>query len=135
MSVLVIIACCVIGVILFGVGVTSFDSYSPFFTILGVSIISLSFLLFCCRAFFDVREKNAQNQNTQYSQVQEETTQNVNKNYNYNYNCDEGETSTTYNVQTTTESCTCSNCLKERNIVPTTTAPNTKCTCSNCVGQ
>lgn len=63
MSVLVIIACCVIGVILFGVGVTSFDSYSPFFTILGVSIISLSFLLFCCRAFFDVREKNAQNQN------------------------------------------------------------------------
>lgn len=135
MSVLVIIACCVIGVILFGVGVTSFDSYSPFFTILGVSIISLSFLLFCCRAFFDVREKNAQNQSTQYSQVQEETTQNVNKNYNYNYNCDEGETSTTYNVQTTTESCTCSNCLKERNIVPTTTAPNTKCTCSNCVGQ
>lgn len=135
MSVLVIIACCVIGVILFGVGVTSFDSYSPFFTILGVSIISLSFLLFCCRAFFDVREKNAQNQSTQYSQVQEETTQNVNKNYNYDYNCNEGETSTTYNVQTTTESCTCSNCLKERNIVPTTTAPNTKCTCSNCVGQ
>ena len=135
MSVLVIIACCVIGVILFGVGVTSFDSYSPFFTILGVSIISLSFLLFCCRAFFDVREKNAQNQSTQYSQVQEETTQNVNKNYNYDYNCNEGETSTTYNVQTTTESCTCSNCLKERNIVPTTTAPNTKCTCSKCVGQ
>ncbi len=135
MSVLVIIACCVIGVILFGVGVTSFDSYSPFFTILGVSIISLSFLLFCCRAFFDVREKNAQNQSTQYSQVQEETTQNVNKNYNYDYNCNEGETSTTYNVQTTTESCTCSNCLKERNTVPTTTAPNTKCTCSKCVGQ
>lgn len=88
---------------------------------------------------FDVREKNAQNQSTQYSQVQEETTQNVNENYNYNYNhnynYDEGETTATYNAQNAAEPCTCSNCLKERNTVPTTTAPNTKCTCSKCVGQ
>lgn len=136
MSISINIFCFVIGVILFVVGAIAFNSDSLFFNIFGTFLLLIS-LSFCVGAVFDVREKNAQNQSTQYSQVQEETTPNVNENYNYNYNynCDEGETSTTYNVQTITEPCTCSNCLKERNTIPTTTAPNTKCTCSNCVGQ
>lgn len=112
MSISINIVCFVIGVILFGVGAIALTSDSLFFNIFGTFLLLISLSL-CWGAFFDVREKNAQNQNTQYSQVQEETTQNVNKNYNYNYdyNCDEGETSTTYNVQTTTEPCTCSNCV------------------------
>ncbi len=136
MSISINIACFVIGVILFGVGVKAFTSDSLFFAIFGLLLLLIALSL-CFGAFFDVSEKNAQNQSTQYSQVQEETTQNVNENYNYNYNhnYNEGETTATYNVQATTEPCTCSNCLKERTTVATTTEPNTKCTCSRCVGQ
>lgn len=98
--------------------------------------IALFFLLLGCLNHLDYIENNSTNQSTPCSQVQEETKPKINENYNYNYNhnynYNEGETNTTYNVQTTTEPCTCSNCLKEKNTVPTTTQPNTKCTCSNC---
>lgn len=115
MSVSINIVCFVIGVIFFGVGVKTFTSDSLFFAVFGFVLLLISLSL-CFGAFFDVREKNAPNQSTQYSQVQEETT-------------------ATYNAQNTTEPCTCSNYLKERTTVATTTEPNTKCTCSRCVGQ
>lgn len=95
--------------------------------------ITLFFLLLGC---LDYTENNSTNQSTPCSQVQEETKPKINENYNYNYNhnynYNEGETTATYNVQTTTEPCTCSNCLKGKNTVPTTIQPNTKCTCNNC---
>ena len=109
----------------------------------GALLISISVVLFWGTIIFlaigckdNSVSEPCTNQNTQYSQVQEETKPKINENYNYNYNhnynYNEGETTATYNVQTTTEPCTCSNCLKERTTVATTTEPNTKCTCSNC---
>ena len=78
--------------------------------------IALSFLLLGCLDYLDYTENNNTNQSTPCSQVQEETKPKINENYNYNYshnyNYNEGETNTTYNVQTTTEPCTCSNCLR-----------------------
>lgn len=110
------------------------DCFSAFGVLSLISFfIALFFLLLGCS---DYTENNSTNQSTPCSQVQEETKPKINENYNYNYNhnynYNEGETNTTYNVQTTTEPCTCSNCLKGKNTVPTTTQPNTKCTCSNC---
>lgn len=111
-----IIACFVVAIILFVVGVATFAiSDSPFFNLFAGFLLFTSLSL-CLGTFFDLREENDQNQSTPYSQVQEETKPNVNENYNYNYNhnydYNEGETTATYNVQTTTEPCTCSNCLK-----------------------
>ena len=128
--------------ILFVFGVATASPYNSFGTILLLMSILTGFgtilLLNEGKKYSSFTEPNV-NQGTQCSQVQEETKPNVNENYNYNYNhnynYDEGETTTTYNVQTTTEPCTCSNCLKERNTVPATTEPNTKCTCSKCIGQ
>ena len=123
----------IITLILVIVGIIIFlnDPYNPCIYFL-IPLIILSALLTCLAYNLDSNPK----QGTQYSQVQEETKPKINENYNYNYNhnynYNEGETNTTYNVQTTTEPCTCSNCLKGKNTVPTTTQPNTKCTCSNC---
>lgn len=111
----------------------------------GALLLALSLVVFFGTIVFtemglkdNVINESSKNESVPYSQVQYET-KNANENYNYNhnhnYNYDERETTTTYNVQTTTEPCTCSNCLQERNTVPATTVPNTKCTCSRCVGQ
>lgn len=56
MSVSINIACFVIGVILFGIGVAVFTSDSPFFTVFGVFLLLIALSL-CWGAFFDVREK------------------------------------------------------------------------------
>ena len=116
MSVSINIACFVVAIILFVIGAISVASPSPFSTAFGGLLLFISLSL-CLGTFFDLREKTDQHQSTQYSQVQEETKPNINENYNYNYNhnynYDEEKATTTYNVQATTEPCTCSNCLKK----------------------